>query len=78
MSIIDTDEGLIAFDTGDTKHDGELMLEALRTVSDKPVKAIIYGHSHTYFGAGVLAEGNPARHNVECRLMTRWRSSLLT
>jgi len=51
-------EGLIAFDTGDTKHDGEILLEAVRTVSDKPVKAIIYGHSHTVFGAGVLAEGN--------------------
>ena len=24
--------GLIAFDTGDTKHDGALMFEALRTV----------------------------------------------
>jgi alkyl sulfatase BDS1-like metallo-beta-lactamase superfamily hydrolase len=57
-AIIDTDEGLIAFDTGDTKHDGELIFEALRTVSKKPVKAIIYGHSHTCFGAGVLAEGN--------------------
>ncbi|MBK0398551.1 hypothetical protein H0I76_05075 [Limibaculum sp. M0105] len=33
------------------------MFAALRTVSDKPVKAIIYGHSHTCFGAGVLAEG---------------------
>lgn len=58
ISIIDTDEGLIAFDTGDTKHDGEMLLEAIRTVSDKPVKAIIYGHSHTVFGAGVLAEGH--------------------
>jgi alkyl sulfatase BDS1-like metallo-beta-lactamase superfamily hydrolase len=58
MSIIDTDEGLIVFDTGDTKHDGELFLESIRTFSDKPVKAIIYGHSHTAFGAGVLAEGN--------------------
>jgi len=58
ISIIDTDEGLIAFDTGDTKHDGELLLEAVRTVSDKPIKAIIYGHSHTCMGAGVLAEGN--------------------
>ena len=58
MSVIDTDEGLILFDTGDTKHDGELLLEALRTVSEKPVKAIIYGHSHTCMGAGVLAEGN--------------------
>ena len=58
MSIIDTDEGLIVFDTGDTKHDGELFLEAIRTFSDKPIKAMIYGHSHTAFGAGVLAEGN--------------------
>jgi len=58
MSIIETDEGLIAFDTGDTKHDGELMLEAIRTVSQKPIKAIIYGHSHTCMGAAVLAEGN--------------------
>jgi alkyl sulfatase BDS1-like metallo-beta-lactamase superfamily hydrolase len=56
--VIDTDEGLIAFDTGDSKHDGELLLAAIRTVSDKPVKAIIYGHSHTVLGAGVLAEGN--------------------
>lgn len=57
ITVIDTDEGLIAFDTGDTKHDGELLLEAIRTVSDKPIRAIIYGHSHTAFGAGVLAEG---------------------
>jgi alkyl sulfatase BDS1-like metallo-beta-lactamase superfamily hydrolase len=58
MTIIDTPEGLIAFDTGDSKHDGEIFLEALRTVTDKPIKAIIYGHSHTGLGAGVLAEGN--------------------
>ena len=58
MSIIEARDGLIAFDTGDTKHDGELMLEAIRTVSKKPFKVIIYGHSHTVAGAGVLAEGN--------------------
>jgi alkyl sulfatase BDS1-like metallo-beta-lactamase superfamily hydrolase len=58
MSLIETDEGLIAFDTGDTKHDGELFLEAIRTFTDKRIKVIIYGHSHTVFGAGVLAEGN--------------------
>lgn len=58
IAIIDTDEGLIAFDTGDAKHDGEILLEAIRTVSDKPIKAIIYSHSHTVHGAGVFAEGN--------------------
>lgn len=57
MTIIDAGDGLIAFDTGDTKHDGEVMFAALRTVSAKPVKAIIYGHSHTCFGAAVLADG---------------------
>ena len=58
MSIIETDEGLIAFDTGDTVHDGELMFAAIRRVTQKPVKVIIYGHSHTVAGAGVLADGN--------------------
>ena len=46
VAIIDTDEGLIAFDTGDTKHDGELVFKALRTVSEKPVKAIIWPLAH--------------------------------
>jgi len=58
MSIIEAEDGLIAFDTGDTKHDGELMLEAIRTVTKKAIKVIIYGHSHTVAGAGVLAEGD--------------------
>jgi len=58
MTVIDTDEGLIIFDAGDSKHDGGILLKAIRTVSQKPVKAIIYGHSHTVLGAGVLTEGN--------------------
>ncbi len=57
ITVIETDEGFIAFDAGDSKHDGELLLEAIRTFSDKPIKAIIYGHSHTVFGASVLTEG---------------------
>ena len=58
IAVIDGNEGLIVIDTGDSKHDGENLLKAVRTVSKKPVKAIIYGHSHTTFGAGVFAEGN--------------------
>ena len=58
ISVIETDDGLIIFDAGDSKHDGEILLEAIRTFTDKPIKAIIYGHSHTVMGAGVLAEGN--------------------
>ena len=56
--VVEADDGLILFDTGDTKEDGEKLLKAIRTFSQKPVKAIVYGHSHYCFGAGVLAEGN--------------------
>lgn len=58
ITVIETDEGLIAFDTGDAKHDGEILIEAIRTVSDKPIKAIIYGHSHTVHGASVFTDGD--------------------
>jgi len=56
--VVEAEDGLIVFDTGDTKKDAEKLLEAIRTFSKKPVKAIVYSHSHYTFGAGVLAEGN--------------------
>lgn len=55
--VVEAEDGLIVFDTGDTKEDGEKLLAAMRTFSDKPVEAIVYGHSHYAFGAGVMAEG---------------------
>ncbi|MHC4647384.1 MAG: alkyl sulfatase dimerization domain-containing protein [Planctomycetota bacterium] len=56
--VVEADDGLIVFDTGDTKKDGEKLLKAIRTFSDKPVKVIVYGHTHYCFGAGAMAEGN--------------------
>jgi alkyl sulfatase BDS1-like metallo-beta-lactamase superfamily hydrolase len=56
--VVEAKDGLIVFDTGDTRKDGEKLLEAIRTFSDKPVRAIVYGHTHYPFGAGVIAEGN--------------------
>jgi alkyl sulfatase BDS1-like metallo-beta-lactamase superfamily hydrolase len=56
--VVEADDGLIVFDTGDTKKDGEALLKAIRTFSKKPIKVIVYGHSHYCFGAGVMAEGN--------------------
>jgi alkyl sulfatase BDS1-like metallo-beta-lactamase superfamily hydrolase len=56
--VVETEDGLIVFDTGDTKHDGEQLLKAIRTFSKKPVKAFVYLHSHYVFGTGVMAEGN--------------------
>jgi alkyl sulfatase BDS1-like metallo-beta-lactamase superfamily hydrolase len=56
--VVEAEDGLIVFDTGDTRKDGEKLLAAIRTFSKKPVKAIVYGHTHYVFGAGVMAEGN--------------------
>ncbi len=56
--VVEGDDGLIVFDTGDTRKDGEKLLKAIRTFSKKPIRAIVYGHSHYAFGAGVMAEGN--------------------
>jgi alkyl sulfatase BDS1-like metallo-beta-lactamase superfamily hydrolase len=56
--VVEADDGLIVFDTGDTAKDGEKLLKAIRTFSNKPIKVIVYGHTHYCFGAGVMAEGN--------------------
>jgi len=40
--VVDAEDGLIVFDTGDTKEDGEKLLNAIRTFSQKPIKAIVY------------------------------------
>ena len=56
--VVEAEDGLIVFDTGDTKKDGEHLLEAIRTFSDKPIKAIVYGHSHYTLGAGAMVDGS--------------------
>ena len=57
-TVIEGDDGLIVYDTGDTKEEAEHIREAIKKISDKPVKAIIYSHSHYAFGGGVLVD-NP-------------------
>lgn len=49
-TMIDAPEGLVIFDTGDDIEDGERALAAFRTLSDKPVRAIIYSHNHYAHG----------------------------
>ena len=34
ITVIDTDEGLIAFDTGDSKHDGGILLKAILSLEN--------------------------------------------
>ena len=57
-SVIEGDDGLIVYDTGDTREEAEHIREAIETISDKPIKVIIYSHSHYAMGAGALVD-NP-------------------
>jgi len=57
-TVIETKDGLIVYDTGDTKEEAEHIREAIKTISDKPIKAIIYSHSHYAMGGGALVD-NP-------------------
>ena len=55
-SVIEGDDGLIVYDTGDTREEAEHIRKAIETISDKPIKVIIYSHSHYAMGAGALVD----------------------
>jgi hypothetical protein len=57
-TVIEAEDGLIVYDTVDTKEEGKHIREAIEKISDKPIKVIIYSHSHYTFGAGSLVD-NP-------------------
>ncbi|MCK5069920.1 MAG: MBL fold metallo-hydrolase, partial [Desulfocapsa sp.] len=55
-TVIEGDDGLIVYDTGDTREEAEHIRKAIKTVSNKPIKVIIYSHSHYAMGAGALVD----------------------
>ncbi len=57
-TVIEAKDGLIVYDTGDTKEEGAHIRDAIEKISDKPIKVIIYSHSHYAMGAGALVD-NP-------------------
>jgi len=46
VSMIEGDDGLVIIDTGMSVDDGTRIMEEFRKLTDKPVKAIIFTHSH--------------------------------
>jgi hypothetical protein len=46
------------YDTGDTKEEAQHIREAIKKISNKQVKVIIYSNSHYALGAGALVD-NP-------------------
>ena len=59
--MIDGPDGLIIVDTMTTVEEGRAVLEAFRTVSKKPIKAVIYTHNHAdhVFGAEAFMADHP-------------------
>lgn len=57
-SVIEAEDGLIVYDTGDNKEEARHIREAIEKISDKPIKVIIYSHSHYALGGGELVD-NP-------------------
>jgi alkyl sulfatase BDS1-like metallo-beta-lactamase superfamily hydrolase len=57
--MIEGDDGLIIVDTMTTTEEAAAVLAEFRKISPKPVKAIIYTHSHPdhVLGAGAFADG---------------------
>ncbi|MDD5205762.1 MAG: alkyl/aryl-sulfatase [Desulfobacterales bacterium] len=73
--MIEGTEGLIVVDTMTTVEEGRAVLEAFRTVSNKPVKAVIYTHSHPdhVFGAEAFMANRPQiyAHESTASMATR-------
>jgi alkyl sulfatase BDS1-like metallo-beta-lactamase superfamily hydrolase len=55
MTVVVGDDGLILIDPPEDVEKGRRQHEVLRTISDLPIKAIIYSHWHTDHNAGVKA-----------------------
>ncbi|MDI1263983.1 MAG: alkyl sulfatase dimerization domain-containing protein [bacterium] len=56
LSLIEGPEGLVVFDTGECLEDGERFRRQIRSISDKPIVAVIYSHSHYVHGTTALVD----------------------
>jgi len=53
--VIETPEGLIIIDSGDSEEEGKKLKEVIqKNISQKPIIAAIYTHSHYCMGTGVM------------------------
>jgi alkyl sulfatase BDS1-like metallo-beta-lactamase superfamily hydrolase len=53
--VIEGDDGLIVWDTGESVDEGKRLLADIRKLSAKPIKAIVYSHSHYVNGTSAVA-----------------------
>lgn len=76
-TMIIGDTGIIVVDTGECRETAELDLQLFRTVTDKPVVAVIYTHCHYTGGTtAYLPAGNP--DNVPVIAQEKFMEALLS
>ena len=49
-AVIEGQQGLIVYDTGDDIEEAQEVIELIKKISDKPIKTVIYSHAHYAFG----------------------------
>ncbi|WP_114324814.1 alkyl sulfatase dimerization domain-containing protein [Candidatus Colwellia aromaticivorans] len=55
-AVIEGDEGLIIYDTGDDVEEAQEIMALIKTFSDKPIKTVIYSHAHYAFGTQAIVD----------------------
>lgn len=58
--VIEGDDGLVVYDTGICREQGELIATEIARLSDKPVRAVVYSHHHADHCQGTDAIVSPA------------------
>jgi alkyl sulfatase BDS1-like metallo-beta-lactamase superfamily hydrolase len=56
MTFIEGEQGIIVYDTGDDLAEAKEFVSLIRTVTDKPVSALIYSHAHYVWGAQAVID----------------------
>ncbi|MEU6506046.1 alkyl sulfatase dimerization domain-containing protein [Streptomyces sp. NPDC046942] len=57
--VIEGDDGLVVYDTGVCREQGELIAAEIARLSDKPVRAVVYSHHHADHCQGTDAIVSP-------------------
>ena len=55
-ALIEGETSLILYDAADDVEEGREIIELAKKVSDKPIRTIIYSHSHYVWGAQAIAD----------------------
>jgi len=56
-AVIEGTDGLIVWEAGENVQHGRRYRELIRKISRKPIKAVIYSHTHYTLGTSALLEG---------------------